>query len=63
MDLELDADYWCRNLREVVQFGRAVKSLLDDRHGVFVELRRPSRPRGRAEQHERRSGRHWLVAA
>jgi hypothetical protein len=30
----------------VVQFGRAVKSLLDDRHGVFVELgsHPPSRP-------------------
>ena len=34
----LDASYWCRNLREVVQFGRAVKTLLDDGHGVFVEL-------------------------
>ena len=34
----LDASYWCRNLREVVQFGWAVKTLLDDRHGVFVEL-------------------------
>ena len=34
----LDASYWCRNLREVVQFGWAVKTLLDDRHGMFVEL-------------------------
>ena len=34
----LDAGYWCRNLREVVQFGRAVKTLGADGHGVFVEL-------------------------
>ncbi|NUT90958.1 MAG: type I polyketide synthase, partial [Saccharothrix sp.] len=34
----LDADYWYRNLREPVLFDRAVTTLLDAGHGVFVEV-------------------------
>ncbi|WP_405180895.1 type I polyketide synthase [Nocardia sp. NBC_01377] len=33
----LDAEYWFRNLREPVRFDRAVRALLDDGYGVFVE--------------------------
>jgi polyketide synthase 12 len=35
---ELDAAYWYRNLREPVQFEQAVRNLLVDRVGVFVEV-------------------------
>ncbi|MFE3553306.1 SDR family NAD(P)-dependent oxidoreductase [Streptomyces sp. NPDC059193] len=34
----LDGAYWCRNLREPVRFDRALNQLLDDGHGVFVEI-------------------------
>ncbi|MBT2541070.1 SDR family NAD(P)-dependent oxidoreductase [Streptomyces sp. ISL-44] len=34
----LDGTYWCRNLREPVRFDRALNQLLDDGHGVFVEI-------------------------
>ncbi|SCG75728.1 type I polyketide synthase [Micromonospora coxensis] len=34
----LDAGYWYRNLRETVNFERAVRSLLDDGHQVFLEV-------------------------
>ncbi|MFD8015976.1 type I polyketide synthase, partial [Streptomyces sp. NPDC059762] len=34
---ELDADYWYRNLRETVQFGKATEALLDAGHRLFVE--------------------------
>ncbi|MET9888522.1 SDR family NAD(P)-dependent oxidoreductase, partial [Streptomyces sp. NPDC006430] len=35
---ELDGGYWCRNLRAPVRFDRALERLLDDGHGVFVEI-------------------------
>ncbi|WP_437688199.1 SDR family NAD(P)-dependent oxidoreductase [Sorangium sp. So ce176] len=35
---ELGAAYWCRNLREPVRLDRALARLLDDGHGVFVEI-------------------------
>ncbi|HKP55149.1 MAG TPA: beta-ketoacyl synthase N-terminal-like domain-containing protein, partial [Polyangiales bacterium] len=35
---ELDGSYWCRNLREPVRFDRALTQLLEDGHGVFVEV-------------------------
>ena len=35
---DLDASYWCRNLREPVRFDHAVERLLADRHGVFIEV-------------------------
>ncbi|WP_328947426.1 type I polyketide synthase [Streptomyces sp. NBC_00184] len=35
---ELDAEYWCRNLREPVRFDRALESLRADGFGVFVEV-------------------------
>ncbi|MFC5900733.1 type I polyketide synthase [Streptomyces zhihengii] len=34
---ELDADYWCRNLREPVRFDRALERLRADGFGIFVE--------------------------
>ncbi|MCI3934400.1 type I polyketide synthase [Streptomyces sp. AN091965] len=34
----LDGAYWYRNLRERVRFGPAVADLLDQGHGVFVEV-------------------------
>ncbi|WP_405700574.1 type I polyketide synthase [Streptomyces sp. NBC_00069] len=34
----LDGDYWYRNLRGQVGFGPAVAELLDQGHGVFVEV-------------------------
>ncbi|WP_240802826.1 acyltransferase domain-containing protein, partial [Streptomyces sp. A0642] len=34
----LDGGYWCRNLREPVRFDRALEQLLEDGHGVFVEI-------------------------
>ncbi|PTL80927.1 acyltransferase domain-containing protein [Vitiosangium sp. GDMCC 1.1324] len=33
-----DADYWVRNLAEPVLFREAVDTLLDDGHGVFLEI-------------------------
>ena len=35
---ELDGDYWGRNLRERVQFGRVVEQLLGTGHTAFVEV-------------------------
>src|SRR6185437_10008464 len=35
---ELDAEYWCRNLREPVRFDRALTCLRHDGFGVFVEV-------------------------
>ncbi|HKP59039.1 MAG TPA: type I polyketide synthase, partial [Polyangiales bacterium] len=35
---ELDGSYWCRNLREPVRLDRALTQLLEDGHGVFVEV-------------------------
>ncbi|MFE5123441.1 type I polyketide synthase [Streptomyces sp. NPDC056669] len=35
--LELDADYWYRNLREPVRFAPAIRALAADGHGTFVE--------------------------
>ncbi|TYK52464.1 type I polyketide synthase [Actinomadura decatromicini] len=34
---ELDAGYWYRNLRETVELDRAVRALLAEGHGLFVE--------------------------
>jgi len=34
---ELDADYWCRNLRQPVRFDRTLTQLLEDGHDTFVE--------------------------
>ncbi|MDG4533643.1 SDR family NAD(P)-dependent oxidoreductase [Streptomyces sp. AV19] len=34
---ELDAEYWYRNLRQVVRFDEATRALADDGHRVFVE--------------------------
>jgi acyl transferase domain-containing protein len=36
--LELDADYWFRNLRQPVRFGEAVGHLLADGHRFFTEI-------------------------
>jgi len=33
-----DGGYWVRNLRERVQFGRAVERLVEDGHRLFIEL-------------------------
>ncbi|MFF1908469.1 SDR family NAD(P)-dependent oxidoreductase [Kitasatospora sp. NPDC058218] len=35
---ELDADYWYRNLRRTVAFEPATRALVDQGHGVFVEV-------------------------
>ncbi|MFJ9951798.1 SDR family NAD(P)-dependent oxidoreductase [Kitasatospora sp. NPDC091207] len=35
---ELDAAYWYANLRQAVEFEAATRALLDDDHGVFVEV-------------------------
>ncbi|RSN71061.1 type I polyketide synthase [Actinomadura sp. WAC 06369] len=35
---EVDGDYWYRNLRNRVRFGPALSTLLDQGHGVFVEV-------------------------
>ncbi|MGK3959667.1 SDR family NAD(P)-dependent oxidoreductase [Sorangium sp. So ce118] len=35
---ELDAAYWASNLREPVQFARAVSAALDDGHEIFLEV-------------------------
>ncbi|QKW05113.1 SDR family NAD(P)-dependent oxidoreductase [Streptomyces sp. NA04227] len=34
---ELDAEYWYTNLRRTVRFEEAVRALLDEGHGLFVE--------------------------
>uniref|UniRef100_UPI0037DA4D27 beta-ketoacyl synthase N-terminal-like domain-containing protein n=1 Tax=Streptomyces cellostaticus TaxID=67285 RepID=UPI0037DA4D27 len=36
--LELDADYWYRNLREPVQFEPTVRALLEAGHELFIEM-------------------------
>jgi acyl transferase domain-containing protein/thioesterase domain-containing protein/acyl carrier protein len=36
--VELDGDYWYRNLRETVRFERAVRRLLGEGHRAFVEV-------------------------
>ena len=35
---KLDGEYWYRNLREPVQFERAIRALLDERRRTFVEV-------------------------
>jgi acyl transferase domain-containing protein/acyl-CoA synthetase (AMP-forming)/AMP-acid ligase II/pimeloyl-ACP methyl ester carboxylesterase/acyl carrier protein len=35
---ELDAAYWCRNLRESMRFDRALSRLREDGYGIFVEI-------------------------
>ena len=35
---ELDAEYWCRNLRQTVRFDASLSQLMADGHGVFVEV-------------------------
>ncbi len=35
---ELDADYWCSNLREPVRFGPGIESLLESGFDTFVEV-------------------------
>jgi acyl transferase domain-containing protein len=35
---QLGADYWYRNLREIVQFERATRALLEEGHRTFVEV-------------------------
>jgi acyl transferase domain-containing protein len=35
---ELDAEYWCRNLRQPVLFEPVVRSLLDQGHRTFLEV-------------------------
>ncbi|NBH10011.1 acyltransferase domain-containing protein, partial [Amycolatopsis sp. SID8362] len=35
---ELDAAYWCRNLRQTVEFGAAVGALAADGHELFLEV-------------------------
>jgi acyl transferase domain-containing protein len=36
--VELQADYWMRNLREPVQFARTIECLFADEHTLFLEL-------------------------
>ncbi|WP_143261731.1 type I polyketide synthase [Allokutzneria sp. NRRL B-24872] len=36
--VELDADYWCHNLRNTIQFDRATRVALDNGTGVLLEL-------------------------
>ncbi|TDD61661.1 SDR family NAD(P)-dependent oxidoreductase [Kribbella antibiotica] len=35
---DLDADYWYRNLRETVRFEQALRTVLEDGHGVLLEV-------------------------
>jgi A-type KR domain-containing polyene macrolide polyketide synthase len=35
---EMSAEYWYRNLRQTVRFEPAIRALLDQRHGVFIEV-------------------------
>lgn len=35
---ELDGNYWWRNVRQPVRFGRAVRTLRQDGYGVFMEI-------------------------
>jgi acyl transferase domain-containing protein/NADP-dependent 3-hydroxy acid dehydrogenase YdfG/acyl carrier protein len=35
---ELDADYWCNNLRKPVQFGNAIQYALQEKNVVFIEM-------------------------
>ena len=34
----LDAEYWCRNLREPVRLDRALSAIIEDGHDVFIEV-------------------------
>ncbi|HEY2517939.1 MAG TPA: SDR family NAD(P)-dependent oxidoreductase, partial [Polyangiaceae bacterium] len=34
----LDAEYWCRNLRQTVRLDKALTRLFADGHGIFVEV-------------------------
>ncbi len=36
--VELDADYWWRNLRQPVKFRDAIEALQGDGHGIYVEV-------------------------
>ena len=36
--MELDAEYWYRNLRETVRFERATQGLLEEGYGTFIEI-------------------------
>ena len=35
---QLDGAYWCRNLRQTVRLDKALAQLLEDGHGVFIEV-------------------------
>lgn len=35
---ELDGNYWWRNVREPVRFGKAVHTLMRDGYGIFMEI-------------------------
>ena len=35
---ELDAEYWCRNLRQPVRLDRGLAAVLGQGHGVFIEV-------------------------
>jgi acyl transferase domain-containing protein/NADPH:quinone reductase-like Zn-dependent oxidoreductase/SAM-dependent methyltransferase/acyl carrier protein len=35
---DLDAHYWWLNIREPVRFGEAIRRLVDDGHGLFLEI-------------------------
>lgn len=35
---DLDATYWCRNLRETVRLDRALRALSEGRHAVYIEV-------------------------
>ncbi|MER9858823.1 MULTISPECIES: amino acid adenylation domain-containing protein [unclassified Mesorhizobium] len=37
-DVPLDGSYWCRNLRETVQFHRAFDRLVQSGHELFIEM-------------------------
>nr|VFK54053.1 MAG: myxalamid-type polyketide synthase MxaB [Candidatus Kentron sp. TUN] len=33
-----DAAYWCNNIRQPVRFGKAIESMIEERHGLFLEV-------------------------
>jgi acyl transferase domain-containing protein/acyl carrier protein len=37
-DVRLDADYWCHNLRNTIQFEQATRAVLADGNGVLLEV-------------------------
>ncbi|MFD2169341.1 condensation domain-containing protein [Tumebacillus lipolyticus] len=37
-EVTLDADYWCRHLRETVQFGKGVERILQEGNAIFLEI-------------------------